>query len=354
MNLPAGSPSRKPKDRDFVETLEGLLFCVVGYQHPLDKLIAYLKYSPAASGPWQRSGTAYHRELAFYHAHQVAVTIAELEQQYPQYVHDSPVWDMRFSMVPVDRVRTYYTPETRLAQLMNHPMDSLEEATVQVVEQIQRAAGIPLSDLGVTGSILLGIHSPAFSDIDLTIYSRLNAQRLRTVMTDLALSGASPMDAAYVDEWCQGVVKHHALTYAQAHWLISRRWNFVYFGEGRHTISLHPTRADDEITEAYGEHTYRDTGVARITATLTDTQDAIFLPAVYQVASVEILDGPPVEIGEICTYEGLFGQIGEPGQRVEARGKLERIDHGPLHRLVIGSSHPTGAEYLLPVEILDL
>ena len=242
MNPPGISSPRKPKDRDFVETLEGLLFCIVGYQHPPDKYIAYLKYSPAASGPWQRSGTAYHRELAFYHAHQVAVTIAELEQQYPQYVHDSPVWDMRFSMVPVDRVRTYYTPEVRLAELMDHPMDSLEEATVQVIAEIQRAAAIPLSALGVTGSILLGIHSPAFSDIDITIYGRANARRLRDVMTALAFTGASPMDAAYVDEWCRGVVKHHALTYAQAHWLISRRWNFVYFGQGRHTISLHPTR----------------------------------------------------------------------------------------------------------------
>jgi len=42
--------TRKPKDRDFVETLEGLLFCVVGYLHPPDKYTAYLKYSPAAEG----------------------------------------------------------------------------------------------------------------------------------------------------------------------------------------------------------------------------------------------------------------------------------------------------------------
>lgn len=354
MSLPAASSPRKPKDRDFVETLEGLLFCLVGYQHPPDKYIAYLKYSPAASGRWQRSGTAYHRELAFYHAHQVGLTIAELEQQYPQYVHASPVWDMRFSMVPHPQVRTYYTPEARLAEIMAHPMDELEEATARVVAEIQRATAIPLPVLGVTGSILLGIHSPAFSDIDLTIYGLANAQRLRDVMTGLDLAGASPMDAAYVDEWCKGVVKHHALTYAQAHWLISRRWNFVYFGEDRHTISLHPTRADDEITEAYGEHFYRDIGVARLTATLTETRDAIFLPAIYQLDSVDILEGPQVEIGEICAYEGLFGQIGEPGQRVEARGKLERIDNGPLHRLVVGSSHPSGAEYLLPVEILGV
>lgn len=353
MSLPDVSPPRKPKDRDFIETLEGLLFCVVGYQHPPDKFIAYLKYSPAASGPWQRSGTAYHRELAFYHAHQVALTIAELEQQYPQYVHDSSVWDMRFSMVPTGRVHTYYTPEARLAELMARPLDPLEQATVSVIEEIQRATAIPLSALGVTGSILLGIHSPAFSDIDLTVYGRENAQRLRDVMTGLDLAGASPMDSAYVAEWCRGVVKHHGLSYAQAHWLISRRWNFVYFGQGHHTISLHPTRADHEITEAYGEHSYRDVGVARLTATLTAAHDAIFLPAIYQIAAVNFLEGPQVEIGEICAYEGLFAQIGDAGQRVEARGKLERIDNSPLHRLVIGSSHPTGSEYLLPVEILS-
>lgn len=354
MNQFAAMPSRKPKDRDFIETLEGLLFCLVGYQHPSDKYIAYLKYSPAASGRWQRKGNAYHRELAFYHAHQVAITIAELEQQYPQYVHDSPVWDMRFSMVPLDRVRTYYTPEARLAEILANPMDELEETTVQVIQAIQQATSIPLSDLGVTGSILLGIHSPAFSDIDLTIYGRANAQRLRDVMSRLDLASVSPMDTAYVDEWCQGVVKHHGLTYAQAHWLISRRWNFVYFGQARHTISLHPTRADDEITEIYGAHTYRDVGVARLNATLTDTRDAIFLPAIYQVASVDILEGPQVEITEICAYEGLFGQIGEPGQRIEARGKLERIDNGPFHRLVVGSSHPSTAEYLLPADIINL
>ena len=101
--------TRKPKDRDFVETPEGLLFCVVGYLHPPDKYTAYLKYSPAAEGRWQRQGTAYHRELAYYHAHQVGQTLDTLQAHYPGYIHYCPVRDMTFSMVPHDRVRTYYT-----------------------------------------------------------------------------------------------------------------------------------------------------------------------------------------------------------------------------------------------------
>jgi predicted nucleotidyltransferase len=339
---------RKPKDRDFIETLEGLLFCVVGYLHPPDKTTAYLKYSPAEQGQWQRSGTAYHRELAFYHAHQVALTLEDLEQHYPQYIHDCPVRDMRFSMVPHDRVRTYYDPQARLTEILAHPNDALEEETVRVVAEIQRTAGIPAAELGITGSILLSIHNPAFSDIDLVVYGRKNAQVLRGIMSDLALEGASPMDEAYKDDWRQGVEKHFGLTSSQADWLVSRRWNFVYFGQGAHVVSLHPTRTDDEILEVYGEHMYRDAGTARIQATITNADDAIFLPAIYMVDRVHFLEGQAVELTEICTYEGLFGQIGEAGQRVEARGKLERIDGGPNHRLVIGSSHRTGSEYILP------
>ena len=73
---------RKPKDRDFIETPEGFLFCVVGYIHPPDKYTVYLKYTPTTEGRWQRQGKAYHRQLAFYHAHQVGQTLDFLEKSY--------------------------------------------------------------------------------------------------------------------------------------------------------------------------------------------------------------------------------------------------------------------------------
>jgi predicted nucleotidyltransferase len=342
---------RKPKDRDFIETPEGFLFCLVGYLHPDDKYIAYLKYSPAEQGLWKRQEQAYHRQLAYYHAHQVGQTMDFLKEHYPHYVHHSQVWDMDFSMVSHDRVKTYFYPERRLAQILAHPADPLEEETVKVVEAIQRLTGIRSLDLGITGSILLGIHNPEISDIDLIVFGRHNASRLREVFSSMALPGLSPMDAAYADEWCQGVVKNFGLRYHQARWLIARRWNFVYFGAGRHVVSIHPTRSDDEIDEAYGDHQYQDVGVAYLRARIADARDAIFLPAVYAVDQIEILEGPPVEIVEICSYEGLFGQIGESGDWIMARGKLEKIDGGPKHRLVIGSGRREGQEFLLPANL---
>jgi predicted nucleotidyltransferase len=340
--------TRKPKDRDFIETTEGLLFCVVGYLHPPDKYTAYLKYSPAPEGRWRRQGTAYHRELAYYHAHQVGQTLDTLEANYPGYIHYCPVRDMTFSMVPYERVQTYYRPEERLAQLLNAPADPLEEEVARLIEGIRKATDVPLINLGITGSILLNIHDPGFSDIDVMVYGRDAVDQLRTAVTENGIPGISPLDESFLGGWRQEIAEHHNLTDQEVRWLVARRWNFVYYGQGRY-LSLHPVRSDPEIREVYGEHYYRDAGVVKLRAIVSDATDSIFLPALYSIEQVKIVDGPAVEIREICSYEGLFSQAADAGQEVEAQGKLEQLDGGHLHRLVIGSSHRTGIEYLKPV-----
>jgi predicted nucleotidyltransferase len=342
--------ARKPKDRDFIETLEGLLFCVVGYLHPPDKYTAYLKYSPAAEGRWRRQGTAYHRELAYYHAHQVAQTLDTLQAHYPGYIHYCPVRDMKFSMVPHDRVQTYYCPEERLAQLLNAPADPLEEEVARLIEGIRKATDIPLISLGITGSILLSIHDPGFSDIDLMVYGREAVDQLRTAVTENRIPGIFPLDESFLSSWRQEIAEHHSLTDQEVRWLVARRWNFRYYGQGRY-LSLHPVRSDAEIQEVYGEHYYRDVGMATLRAIILDAADSIFLPAIYGIEQVRFLEGPVVDIKEICSYEGLFSQAADVGQEVEARGKLEQLDGGPVHRLVIGSSHRIGIEYLKPVHV---
>jgi predicted nucleotidyltransferase len=350
--LPA---QRKPKDRDFIETKEGLLFCVVGYLHPPDKYTAYLKYSPATAGRWQRQGRAYRRELAFYHAHQVAETLDILQTHYPHYVHTCPVRDMRFSMVPQEYVQTYYCPEQRLAEILAHPADPLEETVVKVVQTIQEATGLSSASLGVTGSILLGIHDPGFSDIDLTVYGRENVRRLRPALA-AGLPGTAPPDKAYMEDWRRGVMRYFGLSEAQARWLVSRRWTFTFPYPHRAQegviVSLHPTRTDAEIQEVYGEHIYRDVGMVRLQATIADAAEAVFMPAIYALTDVHILEGPAVAVSEICAYEGLFSQVADVGERVEARGKLEQVDGGRRYRLVIGSSRRAGPEYLLPIGLL--
>ena len=347
MGLSFVSAGRLPKDRDFVETVEGMLFCVVDYLHPPGKVTAYLKYSPAPEGRWQRDGAAFHRELAYYHAHQVGQTLDYLEAHYPEYIDTCPVRDMRFSMIPHERVALYYRPEARLAQVLERPGDSMEQELAALTESLLAATGIPLESLGITGSMLLGIHNPSFSDLDIIVYGVEAADCLRSVLAGPGIPGVGPVMPSVLARWRRDSMDHHGLSEAQVDWLITRRWNYASY-EGRRYLSFHPTRSDAEIREHYGDHTYRDAGVCRLRAVVTDAAEAIYLPAIYRVAQVHFLEGPEADVREIRSYEGLFGEVADAGQEIEARGKLERIDGGPAHRLVIGSSHRAGREYVLP------
>ncbi len=64
----------KPKDRDFIRTVDDHLFCVVGYLHPPDGYTAYLKYVPSTDGKWGKNRRRYSRTLPFYHVSQVENT----------------------------------------------------------------------------------------------------------------------------------------------------------------------------------------------------------------------------------------------------------------------------------------
>ena len=280
---------RKPKDRDFLETREGMLFCVTGYLHPPDKYTAYLKYSPAPMGKWKGGGIAYRRELEYYRVDKVADTIAYLEQNYPHYVHYCPVRGIKFSMVPHKYVERYYIPEERLRELLESPRDRLEEEVCAFVDEIAAHTGLRREDFGITGSILLGIHNPAFSDIDLLVYGLEEARKIRAMLKEGKSARIRPVAGKALEEWCAGVVEHFPLSLAEARYLAGRRWNYGFF-EGRY-FSIHPTRRDEEIKENYGDRVYRERGMARIRAVVADASQTLFTPAVYRVEGVEVIEG---------------------------------------------------------------
>lgn len=343
---------RKPKDRDFIQTVEGMLFCVTGYLHPPDKYTAYLKYSPAPVGKWKGGEIFYRREMNYYHVREVAAIVEFLEQHYPHYVHYCPVRDIKFSMIPHQYVKQYYRPEVRLAEILAHPRDPLEEEVCDMVAEIVTHAGIGTGNLGITGSILLGIHDPRFSDIDLTICSLENVLRLQAMIREKRSERFGPAGDQERHTWSRNIADRFPLTYDQARYLADRRWRYGYFGQ--RYFSLHPTRRDEEIREEYGDHIYRGRGAVRIAATVVDASKSMFLPAIYRLADVTILEQDleeaigDIQIEEIISFEGLYCEVADAGHEIEAHGKLEQIDDGQSYRLVVGTMMPRGEGYIKP------
>jgi predicted nucleotidyltransferase len=325
---------RQPKDRDFLETPEGLLFCVVGYLHPPGRSVAYLKYTPADAGKWARGDVAYRRELPYYHVRHVRRTLTWLEAEHPRYLWTDPATGLRFSHVPQDAVVRHYVPEQRLAEIVTRPADALERETRDLATLLVKAADVPLEALGVSGSILLGLHNPAFSDIDLLVYGADHARRLRAVIDSLVDEGLAPLPEECRAKWRAETAVRFGLEPEVVADLDARRWHYRLF-RGRY-LSLHPTRAEHEIREAYGERRYTPLGRAMVEARVTDASEAMFLPAVYRVADVRWREGTPGPLGEIVAFEGVFGSAAEAGERVLAEGHLE-AERGGGRRLVVGS-----------------
>ena len=105
---------RRLKDRDFIETREGFLFCVVGYSHPSSRIISYLKYVPSVYGRWGRKTERFSRTMPNYTIPSLLKNIDMLKKNYPIYVFTSRIFNIQMSAVPNVCISKKYFPEVAL------------------------------------------------------------------------------------------------------------------------------------------------------------------------------------------------------------------------------------------------
>ncbi len=339
--------SRKPKDEDFLETHDGLLCRVLGYLHPPDGYIAYPHYAPEGGQAASGVKGGYRKLPQRFNAQGIAGTIRYLEQHYPHYVFDDPVQGVRLPRVLQRCVRRYLCPERRLATLLQQPRDPLERLVQTLAVTLADAAGVATSALGVTGSILLGLHDPETSDIDLVCYGRDTTRRLKEVLTSQRVPGLEPVEDERLAHWVWELVQDFSLDGRAARYVVGRRWNCGRVG-GRF-FSVWAARADNEITEAYGARSYRPLGFARVRAVIDDASDAVFLPAVYRVRPLAVTEGPHVPVDQLVSYDMRFVDAFDEGTTVDAAGRVEAVSDG-TYRLVVGSEALAGRDYLRPAD----
>ncbi len=331
----------KPKDRDMVETRDGLIFVVVGYLHPPDRVTAYLKYVPAAEGKWGRGRTHYTRVLEYYHVTQVENTYRYLRENHPGYLYDCPVRNITVSCVPLGDVKHYYHPVERVESLIREgPSDPLEEKLLGLVGYLGERADAEGS-VGVTGSILTRSHNPAFSDMDLTVYGRGESLRVKEAILEARREGiVRPHDRVEMEKWVRQRSEKLPLNEEELRRVASTRWNYGFY-RGTY-FSIHPTRTDAEITESYGDFIYHQMGEVKGTAVVADASESIYLPAVYKVTDSH-LENRDETITKIVSYEGIYGGLFTEGEKVEFTGILERYEGKEEgHRVVLGGAGSAG------------
>ncbi len=340
------------RDRDFLQTNEGLFFCVVGPLHPLERIISYIKYVPSKSGLWGREEKKFSRILQEYTIPNLLKTFSYLEFNYPHYLFYSPVDKITLAAVPRRNIKEHFKPEKKLAHLRQaSQLDSLQQKLVRFARFLEETSGVSEESFGVTGSLLLNIHQPNFSDLDVTIYGVKNSWLLRKSLIENRNS-TMPMkrlEGKTLKEWCIKKARQYPLSPMEASRIYERKWNLGVFEDT--WVSIHPVKLDSEVTKEYGKETYNPCGQVTIRAIVRDNIDSLFLPSVYELEEVNILKGPHLgKVTKLVSYESLYDSLAEGGETIQAKGKLEQVmEKGTgqeYYRVLIGSPGGKGSEYI--------
>jgi len=329
-----------------VETADGLVFTVKGVVHPPDRVVAYLRYVPDRSGERVREGARFRR------VYKPAEQQRALRARGLSYRVDDPGLGVPVDAVPWAEIVRVYDPRERLRHLRaSGPGDKLEEDALQLTEVLRDIAGAGLVAIGLTGSLLFGLHTPA-SDIDLVVYGDQDCRRVHAALTRLLDDPASGVARPRGEELASIHAVHREdtpLSAADFARLQARKVNEGRFAGRPYFIRF--VKLPAEVPERYGDPCYAPAGRALIEARVTDDSEALFTPCRYSLDQVVSLDGSPAkDLREAISYRGRFAEQARIGRRMRALGALERAiwrDGRETTRLVVGGRP---GDYLLELD----
>ncbi len=329
------SEAISPIEGCYIESAEGLLFAVKGLAHPPKAVVAYLRYAPDTSGERERKGIRYRRLYHFEEQEEL------LRERYPAYLFFDPVFGGRFQGVPREHIRQVYDPRFKLDELLRQEnLDEVEKNALEFTELLRDTGGVSKRCLGISGSILLGLHIPQ-SDIDVIVYGVDNCWAVHKAlrrMLDEPSSGVEKLNQRELEELYAFRSQDMPMSFKDFLRLEGRKVIQGKFQSRGYFIRFVKTPSD--IGERYGDRRYTSLGLVRIEATVIGAKEAIFTPCTYRIDDVKFAKGEEVStLKELSSFRGRFCEQVKEGERIAAQGKLERVslkDGSVYHRLLIG------------------
>ncbi len=331
-----------PRDRDAIVTKEGFVFYTFGYEHPPDRVIALLKYVPKKlsdkfkvewlSQGWSLRGEILLRPVYLYSPPLYGVLVQSFRDWFPEFVYDSPFLGKTLISVPKIKIKDVYVPLEALNKISQKTKpDFMENKALKLIELISEKSHVPIVEMGVHGSIALGMHTQK-SDIDISIYGSQNYRKVKESIGILESEGALSL------------LKENEIEEIKLNRGLYKNIRFAF----------NATRKVEEIRNHYGSTSYQMVKPLRFTCRVSEDEEAMFRPAIYKINEYDPLnveskvDEAPREVAVMI---GQFRDIARKGQRVQVQGMLEVVNHFEREekylRVVVGSD--LGEEYIWPL-----
>ena len=320
----------------FIITKDDLVFEIKGIIHPRDRVIAYLRYVPTSDS-----------NLMYRKVYELDKRETYLQSNYPSYLWYSEPHGRMVQSVPNDRIKSMLDPVERLTNLRDctGKISDLEQASVKLARELVESTGIEWSDIGLTGSQLVGV-ARKDSDIDLVVYGE---DVCRKFFSELSKNIAS---ITSIDRYTGSMLDEHVSFRWGAHenlksilQEIEREKVLQGLFDGFHFF-VRLVKVPDDLDYAYGDFSYQMRGHQLVSGKVLEHSESIFTPCEYLIEC----EGLP-DLRKLVSYRGRFTEQISWVTSFEAKGRLEMVtDHrenNQYMQLVLGE---LPSDYLIPKE----
>jgi hypothetical protein len=327
--------NKKAREGFFIETNEHLIFDVKGSIHPLDRIIAYLRYIPTEHGDRERNDKTYRKVYSLNERQSI------ISNQYPQYQFYDKYYGLTLQGVPLDRILEIYDPikfRSNLAkcnQITGLKKDALDFTNILISE-----AGVNKDKIGITGSPMVNL-TKKDSDIDIVIYGSSDIKKARVGLKNLFLENKE-INQYTIDELKKLYAFKSNDTDISWKEFVKIEPRKIFQGTFRGIdFYIRGVKNWNEMEYFYGDFKIKYLYNATIEGIIEDSRESIYSPCVYKINHANLLDADKesIEIKEIFSYRGRFCELLKENEKFIAHGTIEKIIKNSgesYHRLIIG------------------
>lgn len=335
------------RDRDAIITKEGLIFRVFGYSHPSNAYICDAEYAPAevfkSDNRRAFRNKGQHVFFKFYEDEGWQF----IQNNFPQYTFFHEMLRKKVIGVNHSDIVKVRKPEEELRRLIETgPKDELVAALQKVLEFTTQRSRLSTENFGVFGSMFHGFHHPKFSDIDFIVFSRKNVVRLYETLQELYRDHSSPLKNEFeTDEPVEGKRWKFQNYDLKAYvWHQRRKMIYALFHDEKSgriiKTEFEPVKRREEIGDAYDSQArIVQKDWTKILARVVEDKDAPFIPSIYGVESLNVLNGAKNgnEARRVISYLEEFRMQARKDETIYVEGNLEEVmtPKGNFHQVAL-------------------
>jgi len=324
------------RDRDGILTREGLIFRVFGYSHPPNAYICDAEYASAQifSSADPRAPRTGDNQLFYKFYNDEGMKF--VAKNYPHYLIFHEMLGLKLVGVPENAIMEARRPIERLAYLLAvEPEDELLRAMHGVLNIVLEHSSLQMQNFGVFGSLLHGFYHPRYSDIDFVVYGKAENAKMRQTLAELYASGNSRLSNEFGSEDAMRGKRWLFKNFDVKDFIWHQRRKMIYglyddrAQSGRIIkAEFEPVKAWSEIESEYDSQArIIRKGWAKLKARVTADDEAPFIPSIYGVQVLEVLNGPSeaAEVVRVFSYMEEFRQQVQKDETIIVEGNLEEV-----------------------------